>query len=302
MSSKNIEMVLSTLSYLKKLSGSNLLIKIGGSALTDLAEQKWIFEDIETIRSAGIGIVLVHGGGPMINAELKSKGISWEFVDGQRVTTPQMMEVIEGVLYGTVNRHIVRGLNLAGVPAVGISGIESSTLLCKPAGPKLGKVGEIHHVDTSLITAILKTTNKDGLGTVPVIAPIGLSETGDTVNINADWVASRVAQFLGIKKVIFITDQDGILDSNGKVLSELDASELENLIESGKVTGGMLTKTRTILSALRSGVDAIHIVNAKRTHALVQELFTETGIGTVCRLRSTWTPNAIAETAPEVLP
>jgi acetylglutamate kinase len=292
MESKNgeshIETVLSTLTYLKKLSGTNVLVKIGGSALTDLVEQRWIFEDLQTIRSAGIGIVLVHGGGPMINAELKARGISWEFVDGQRVTTPEMMEVIESVLYGTVNRHIVRGLNLAGIPAVGISGIESSTLMCKPAGPQLGKVGEIQHVDTSLITSILKTITKDGLGTVPVIAPIGISEVGDTVNINADWVASRVAQFLGIKKVLFITDQDGILGADGKVLSELDASELDQLIESGQVTGGMLTKTRTILSALRTGVDSIHIINAKRSHALVEELFTETGIGTVCRLRSHW--------------
>lgn len=282
----DISTVLSTLASLRKLSGTTLLIKLGGSALESLEAKSWIYDDLATLRSAGISIVLVHGGGPMINAELKARGIPWEFVDGQRVTTPEIMEVIEMVLYGTVNRRIVRGLNLAGLPALGISGVESSTLLCKSAGPQLGQVGVIEEVDTTLVEAILKTATRDGLGTIPVIAPIGLGENGVTFNINADWVASRIAQHLGIKKVVFLTDQDGILDESGKVLSELDAGELDQLIESGKVTGGMLTKTRTVLSALRSGVEAVHVINGKRSNALVEELFTEKGVGTVCRLRS----------------
>jgi len=281
-----IQTVLSTLGYLKKLSGTTLLVKLGGSTLQCLEEKPWIYEDLATLRTAGISVVLVHGGGPMINAELKARNISWEMVDGQRVTTPEIMKVVESVLYGTVNRNIVRGLNVAGIPAVGISGIESSTLFCKSAGPALGQVGIIEDIDTSLMESILNTTTKDGFGAIPVVAPIGMGKEGDTFNINADWAASRIAQFLKIKKVLFLTDQNGILDSDGTVLPELDASELDQLIESGVVQGGMLTKTRTILDALRNGVGAVHVINGNRPHAIVEELFTEAGVGSVCRLRS----------------
>lgn len=282
---KDIKPVLSTLEYVKKLSGTALLVKMGGSTLKNIEEPNWVCKDLEILRSVGVSVVLVHGGGPLINAELKARGITWEFLDGQRITTPEMMKVIEMVLYGTVNRQIVRSLNLSGVPAVGISGVESSTLLCKTA-PALGKVGVIEHVDTSLIQSIMKTMARDGKGAIPVIAPIGISEKGDTVNINADWVASRVAQFLGIKKMVMLTDQDGILDKSGKVIGEMDASELDMLIESGVVQGGMLTKARTILNAIGNGVESVHVINGNREHSLLEELFTDNGAGTVCRRRS----------------
>lgn len=282
----SIESVLTTLSYVKKLSGATVLVKLGGAALKDLDSCASLFEDLALMRSVGISVVAVHGGGPMINAELTARGIPWEFIDGQRVTTPEVMEVIESVLGGTVNRKIVRALNLAGIPAVGLTGVEAQTLTCLPAGPKLGKVGEIQKVDTSIIQSILQAKTKDGWGAVPVIAPIGIGADKDTFNINADWAASRIAQSLGIRKMIFLTDQTGILDSEGKVMPELDASELEGLIQSGAVTGGMLVKTRTILEALKNGVGAIHVIDGKRPHALAEELFTETGAGTICRLRS----------------
>ena len=137
----DIGLVLSTLSYVKRLSGTTLLVKLGGSTLQHLEERRWLFEDLAHIRSVGISVVLVHGGGPMINAELKARGIGWEFIDGQRVTTPEIMKVIETVLYGTVNREIVRSLNFAGIPAVGISGIESSTLLVQASGTEAGAGG-----------------------------------------------------------------------------------------------------------------------------------------------------------------
>lgn len=281
-----IDTVLSTLSYVKRLSGATLLVKLGGAALKDLDTCQSLFEDLLLMRSVGISVVIVHGGGPMINAELTARGIPWEFVDGQRVTTPEVMEVIESVLGGTVNRRIVRALNLAGIPAVGLSGIEAATLSCRPAGAKLGKVGEIHEVDTSLIRSILEARTKDGRGAIPVIAPIGTGTGGETFNINADWAASRIAQSLGIRKIVFLTDQGGILDAEKKVMAELDASELEGLIQSGVVQGGMLVKTRTILDALQNGVSAAHVIDGKRPHALVEELFTESGAGTICRLRS----------------
>ncbi len=282
----SLDSVLTTLSYVKKLSGSTILVKLGGAALQDLEGCDTLFEDFAVLRSVGVSVVAVHGGGPMINAELTKRGITWEFIDGQRVTTPEVMEVIETVLGGTINRKIVRALNLAGIPAVGLSGVEAKTLSCRPAAVKLGQVGVIQDVDTSIINSILHAKTKDGWGAVPVIAPIGIGVDKDTFNINADWAASRIAQSLGIQKMIFLTDQNGILNEEGKVIPELDASELEMLIQSGTVSGGMLVKTRTILDALKNGVSAVHVIDGKRPHALVEELFTETGAGTVCRLRS----------------
>ena len=280
------EPVLTALSYVKRLSGTTLLIKLGGAALQNSEHFDSLKTDLALLRDVGISVVLVHGGGPAINAELSSRGITWEFIDGQRVTTPEMMEVIENVLGGTVNRHIVRSLNLAGIPAVGFSGIEARTLRCRPAGSKLGQVGVIEEVDTSLIRSILHAQTKDGHGAIPVSAPIGVGSDGQTFNINADWAASRIAQALGIKKVLFLTDQNGILDAEGNVVPELDASELQGYIDNQVVKGGMLTKTRTILDALNNGVSTIHIINGQKPHALVSELFTDEGAGTICRLRS----------------
>ena len=273
--------VIATLSYVKKFSGSTLLIKLGGAVLQDDARMESICQDLKTIRSVGISVVLVHGGGPRINAELESRGIKWEFVDGLRVTTPEMMDVIEQVLCGGVNRKIVRALNHVGVAAVGISGTDASTLMCKAAGQKLGQVGVIEQVDSSVIEAIMNAK-----GAVPVIAPIGSGPDGEGLNINADWAASRIAQSMGVKKVIFLTDQDGILDSQGKLIAEADAAELEQMIETGVVKGGMLAKVRTVLDALKNGVNDLHIINGRRPHALIEELFTDHGVGTVCRLRS----------------
>ena len=273
------ELVIATLSYVQRFAGQTILVKLGGAALQKPELLDLICEDLLHIRSVGVKVVLVHGGGPLINQELAARGISWQFIDGQRVTTPEMMEVIEMVLCGLVNRRFVRALNKAGVRAVGMSGSDAGTLVCRQASVKLGQVGQIDKVDTTIIHSILK----DG---IPVIAPIGLGTAGEAFNINADWAASRIAEALGIKKVLFLTDQDGILDSTGKLIEEIDAAELENLIETGVVTGGMLAKTRTVLSALRNGVTDVHILNAGRPHALVEELFTDGGVGTICRLRS----------------
>lgn len=280
------ESVVATLSYVKRFAGETILIKLGGAALQDPSLVTAICQDLHMIQSVGVSIVLVHGGGPSINEELTRRGIQWEFIDGQRVTTPEMMDVIEMVLCGSVNRRIVRGLNRSGVRAVGLSGTDGATLLCKKATPKLQQVGMIERVDTSYIKAILKTQNDQGQAGIPVIAPVGMGKNGEAYNINADWAASRIAQAMEIKKVLFLTDQDGILDSEMKLIEELDAGELENLIETGVVKGGMLAKARTVLHALKNGVMDVHILNARRPHGLIEELFTNRGVGTVCRLRS----------------
>jgi acetylglutamate kinase len=197
-----------------------------------------------------------------------------------------MMDVIEGVLCGKVNRRIVRALNRSGVRAIGMSGSDGSTLLCKKANSKLQQVGIIDRVDTTYIDAILKTRNEIGQTAIPVIAPIGIGPQGEAYNINADWAASRVAQAMKISKMLFLTDQNGILDSQGKLIEELDAGELESLIETQVVKGGMLAKAQTVLHALKNGVSDVHILNARRPHGLIEELFTDRGVGTVCRLRS----------------
>lgn len=280
------EDVLATLAHVKRHMGTRVLVKLGGAALKAATLPPTVLEDLAVMRSLGLSVILVHGGGPLINEELERRGISWEFLDGQRVTTPEMMDTIETVLFGKVNRRIVRELNLHGIPAIGLSGIEASTLFCKPAGAALGQVGSIEEVDSSLIDSILSTPRRDGKGVMPVIAPIGTDRVSLTFNVNADWAASRIAVSLGIRKMIFLTDQEGILDREGKVISSLDAGELDHLIETGVVKGGMLTKARASLEALRSGVSSIHILNAGRPHALVEELFTDAGVGTLCGARA----------------
>jgi acetylglutamate kinase len=278
--------VLDTLAYVKRFAGETVLIKLGGAALQDSELVVSLCEDFALIRSVGVSVVLVHGGGPSINQELTTHGIQWEFIDGQRVTTPAMMDIVEMVLCGSVNRRIVRTLNHAGVTAVGLSGADARTLQCRQSNKKLGQVGKIDKVDPSFINTVLNTQLEPGKGCIPVIAPVGVGKDGQAFNVNADWAASRIAEALGIKKIIYLTDQHGILDGEKKLISELDAGELEHLIESGVVQGGMLAKAQTMLHALKNGVSDIHVLNARRPHALIEELFTDVGVGTVCRSRS----------------
>ncbi len=284
--SESIAEVTATLGYVQKFSGTTILIKLGGSALQNSDLVHSICEDLIRIRSVGVSVVLVHGGGPAINEELSRRGIKWDFFEGQRITTPEMMDVIEMVLCGQVNRKIVRVLNGAGVKAVGFSGTDAGTLICQPADARLQQVGVIEKVNTALIHSVLALTNDMGIPAIPVIAPLGTGRNGQAFNINADWAASRIASSLGVTKMLFLTDQDGILDKQGKLIPELDAADLENLIETAVVSGGMLAKARTIVHALQNQVTDVHILNARRPHGLIEELFTDRGVGTVCRLRS----------------
>jgi acetylglutamate kinase len=282
--------VIDTLSYVSRFAGQKLLIKLGGAALQDSTLVESICDDFARMQSIGVSLVLVHGGGPSINEELTTHGIKWEFIEGQRVTTPQMMDIVEMVLRGQVNSRLVRTLNRAGLRAVGISGADAQMLQCRPSDPRLGQVGTIEKIDASYVQSLLNSQHSNGVanqnGYVPVIAPTGVGKEGEAFNINADWAACHIAVALGIQKVLFLTDQDGILDGKGQLISELDAAELENLIEVGVIKGGMLAKARTMLHALKHGVKDIHVLNARRPHGLIEELFTSGGVGTVCRLRS----------------
>lgn len=293
-----LNLVNATLSYVRQFAGSTVLIKLGGAALQDQELVRRTCEDLIAIRSVGVNVVIVHGGGPAINEELTLRGIKWDFLDGQRVTTPQMMDVIEMVLCGSVNRRIVRILSETGVKAVGMSGADARTLMCKPADKRLGQVGVIEKVNVSFIESVLQLRNDSGVRAIPVIAPLGLGEDGKAYNINADWAASHIACALGVDKMLFVTDQDGILDSEKKLIPELDAGDLENLVDTGVVTGGMLTKVRSVLHALKHGVNDVHILNVRRPHGLIEELFTDQGIGTVCRLRSRAATTQMAASKP----
>jgi acetylglutamate kinase len=259
------------------------LIKLGGAALQDPELVRQICADIGKLRASGLSIAVVHGGGPDINAELTARGISWEFRDGQRVTTPEMIDVIEMVLCGKVNRRIVRAMNAAGVRAAGFSGADSQTLLCKRAAPELQCVGEILHVNTSLIEMMLESQSAHDHGTVPVIAPIGVDRKGGALNINADWAASRIAQALGATRVVFLTDQQGVLDERGELISELAPEGIEHLIATQVVKGGMLTKARAVLHALENGAAEVSVLNARRPGALLDLLLSEKELGTRCR-------------------
>lgn len=272
--------VVETLGYVKRFAGETVLVKLGGAALQDEALVRSLCDDFVLLQSVGVRLVLVHGGGPSINRELTIHGIQWEFVDGQRVTTPEVMEIVEQTLCGSVNRRIVRTLNDAGVKAVGLSGADAGTLYCKAQSTRLGQVGQVEEVDPALLRSLL------ALGAIPVMAPVGYGAGGRAFNVNADWAAIRVAQALGVSKVVYLTDQTGILDSDGKLLSELSSAQLEALVEKGAVTGGMLAKVQTILHGLRHGLKEIHVLNARHPHVLIEELFTSRGAGTLCRSRA----------------
>ena len=279
-------LVVETLEFVKKFSGQRLLIKLGGSILDDMTLVKKLCVDLSLLRAAGISVVIVHGGSKAIDKNLQAHQITSTFHQGLRVTGADMIELIEMVLSGHVNKMLVRTLNSVGVTAVGLSGVDSHMFHCSYFSQQHGFVGQIESVDASLIEYFLSTQTSHSIGTIPVISPIGMDEAGNALNINADWATCHIASALAIQKLIYLTDQDGIYDHNGDIISALDASQLTELINKNIVKAGMLTKVKTILNALDQGIDNIHIINAKMEHGLIAELFTNKGVGTVCMKRA----------------
>lgn len=240
-----------------------VLIKLGGAALQTNSALEYVTQTIHRYRNLGYRVVIVHGGGPAINSELTRRGITWNFVGGQRVTTPEMMDVIESTLCGLVNRRLVRLLGAQGLPVVGFSGADHQTLICTPASSELGLVGNIQVVDARWIEQLLTLPSP----VIPVIAPLGVGATGECYNINADWSASHLAVALKAEQLLFITDQTGIMDEEGEIISAVDADGLQNMIDCKVVSGGMLTKTRAVLHALKSGIGTVRIMNAAASMA-----------------------------------
>lgn len=274
--------LLEALKYVEKFYGRTMLIKLGGSILDCPERMKTLCEDLKCLRAAGIALVIVHGGSKAIEQALNAYQLTWEFHQGQRVTTPEMMTVIEMVLSGQVNKQLVRQLNQLNVKAMGFSGVDNRLLLCEQASEQLGLVGAIKQVNTQWIQSFLEDqlANPHG-GMIPVISPVGVDADGQSLNVNADWAASEIATALGVDKLVYLTDQEGIYHGD-KLLSECSSSKLHSLIDANIVQGGMLTKVKTILDAINQGIQQIHILGAKRDHMLIDEIFTDAGVGTLC--------------------
>lgn len=246
-----------------------VLVKLGGSALVNEETLKKICQEISHITSHKI--IVVHGGGPFINQELEKSNLKWEFVEGQRVTSAEMMDIIEYALTGIVNKKLVRELNRYGRIAVGMSGVDAGTLICEPFSPFLERVGRVKKVHTHFIKHLAENH-------VVVISPIGCDEKGITYNVNADWAAIEIAKALKVDKMIYLSDQKGILNKDGDLITAINPEMAEKLMQDGTINGGMLVKTRTILDGLDS-IESVQIANSKEPEIL-SSIFKDIPVGT----------------------
>jgi acetylglutamate kinase len=283
---KKAEVLLEALPYMRTFQGQTLVIKYGGAAQQEPELKQGFAQDITLLQYLGIYPVVVHGGGPQIAKMLAKMDIPTRFVDGMRVTDASTMDVVEMVLAGKINKEIVNLINTAGGAAVGLSGKDGLLLQAQklefyrpredepPEIIDIGLVGEVTAVNTKLIRTL------QAQHFIPVIAPVGVGEAGETYNINADLVAGAVAAALGAAKLILLTDVPGVLDREGRLLSSLTRRQAVMLMEEGVAVGGMIPKIKCCLEALDEGVAKAHILDGRALHALVLEIFTDTGIGT----------------------
>lgn len=256
------------------MNSQRVLIKVGGAALKDDSVLEIVTQAIQRYRRNSYKVVVVHGGGPAINAALEAKGIKWNFVDGQRVTTPEMMNVIETTLCGEVNRKLVRYMGGSGLPVVGFSGTDNHTLMCARLSEALGQVGQIQAVNCAWMEVLMRLPSAP----IPVMAPIGIGHEGEAFNINADWAATKLAVALGVEQLIFLTDQKGILDGKKKLIESTTPEELQALMDDGTIQGGMMTKARAIMHARKSGIETVRVLNGLDALAAVNDQ----SLGTVC--------------------
>ena len=267
------------LPYIRRFSGCTMIIKYGGNAMTDPGLKKKFAKDIVLLKLVGIHPVIVHGGGPQINEFLRKIGKENEFIQGFRVTDSETMNVVEMVLGGGVNKEITSLLNLFGGHAIGITGRDNHFIKAKKmmvnGEHDIGQVGEIEEIDTHLIKELVQQ------GYIPVVAPIGVGEQGEAFNINADVVAGKLAECLQAEKLIMLTNTQGVLDENNQLITKLTPTDINKLIESGILQGGMLPKISATLQAALNGVSDIHIIDGRVPHALLLEIFTDQGVGTM---------------------
>lgn len=275
------KVLVDALPYIREFNGNIVVIKYGGSAMLDPEINKTIIQDIVLLKLVGLKPVIVHGGGPEINNMLKRLNIESKFIDGLRVTTKEVMEVVEMVLAGKVNKQIVQMISEQGGCAVGLTGKDGRILRAEKLiknGVDLGFVGDIKKVNTKLI----KTLIDDGF--IPVISPIGADKEGNTYNINADYAAVAIAAGLQAQKLVFLTDVEGVLkdkDDSTSLIPFLNNEEAENYIEDGTIAGGMIPKVECCMEAIKEGVPMVHILDGRKKHALILEIYTPNGIGTM---------------------
>jgi acetylglutamate kinase len=282
------DVLIEALPYIQRFKDKTVVVKFGGNAMVDEALKHSFARDIVLMKLVGINPIVVHGGGPQIGQLLDKLGKTSDFIDGMRVTDSETMDVVEMVLGGLVNKEIVNLINMHGGKAVGLTGkdgnfIHAKKITLKKSAPEahapeiidLGHVGEVSSIDPAVVD-MLGHSNF-----IPVIAPIGVGKDGHSYNINADLVAGKVAEVLKAEKLILLTNTAGILDKQGKLLTGLSIKAIDELIADGTISGGMIPKTRCATDALAGGVTSVHIIDGRVDHAVLLELFTDQGVGTL---------------------
>ena len=277
------------LPYIRRFHGKTIVIKYGGNAMTDDKLKHSFARDVVLLKLVGMDPVVVHGGGPQIDEMLKRVGKKGEFIQGMRVTDRETMDIVEMVLGGLVNKDIVNLINHAGGRAIGLTGKDGSFIRARKmllankeeGGDRIdiGQVGEIQSIDPEVISLL------ESREFIPVVAPIGVGENGESYNINADLVAGKLAEILHAEKLILLTNTPGVLDKNGKLLTGLTPKQVEDLFADGTIHGGMLPKISSALDAAKSGVKSVHIIDGRVEHALLLEVLTDQGVGTLIRNR-----------------
>lgn len=288
------EVLTEALPYIRKFSGKTIVIKYGGNAMSDETLKSGFARDVVLMKLVGMNPVVVHGGGPQIGVQLEKLGKESKFIEGMRVTDNETMDIVEMVLGGLVNKEIVTLINRHGGNAVGLSGkdgdlIRARKLEIKRTGPEhevpeiidIGHVGEVDSIDTAVIDMLIQGDF------IPVVAPIGVDDSGQSYNINADLVAGKIAEVLKAEKLIMLTNTAGLLDAEGDVLTGLSAEEVDELINKGVIHGGMLPKIRSALDAVHAGVHSSHIIDGRVAHAVLLEILTDVGVGTLIHGRKT---------------
>ncbi|HXZ51483.1 MAG TPA: acetylglutamate kinase [Burkholderiales bacterium] len=277
------------LPYIRRFHGKTIVVKFGGNAMVDATLQAGFARDVVLLKLVGMDPVVVHGGGPQIERLLKQLGIKSEFVQGMRVTDAATMDVVEMVLGGAVNKDIVTLINQAGGKAVGLTGQDGAFIRARklmmpsPERPSelldIGQVGEVESIDPRVIDSL-----EQG-GFIPVVAPIGVGADGLSYNINADLVAGKLAEVLCAEKLVLMTNTPGVLDEQGRLLTGITPRQIDEMVAAGTLSGGMLPKISSALEAARSGVRSVHIIDGRVPHALLLEVLTDRGVGTLIRSR-----------------
>jgi acetylglutamate kinase len=282
------DVLIEALPYIQRFKGKTVVVKFGGNAMIDEALKQSFARDIVLMKLVGLNPIVVHGGGPQIGQLLTKLGKTTGFIDGMRITDSETMDVVEMVLGGLVNKEIVNLINRHGGKAVGLTGkdgdfIRAKKIHLKKSAPEahaseiidLGHVGEVSSIDPAVVDMLGRSDF------IPVIAPIGVGDDGRSYNINADLVAGKIAEVLKAEKLILLTNTAGILDKQENLLTGLSIKDIDDLIEDGTISGGMIPKTRCATDALKGGVTSVHIIDGRVEHAVLLELFTNQGVGTL---------------------